>query len=184
MGLAVPLGFVCLLYTGYTAQGGMQNTDWAFRSYPKGEYGRLAREMNRIENWEAKKEKAEKTGATIPPSEVPDVARRDWARIGWIAAGAAILLLMTMLRTLFFWWPHPIGYVVWMGQWSLLNQWFSFFLGWVFKWTILRYGGRRVYLRARRFFIGIIVGEACAAMLWIIVAWMTNHSDGYRISID
>jgi hypothetical protein len=94
------------------------------------------------------------------------------------------MLLMTFARAYLFWFPHPVGYVIWMGSWSLINQWFSFFLGWCFKWGILKFGGLPAYRSARRFFIGVVIGEALAAVLWIIVAWCLGHVDGYPISID
>lgn len=182
--LAIPLGFCSLLYTGYHAPGGIKDTDWAFRPYPTGEYVRHADTLRKLEAWEIREADAARTGRAIPTAEIPGVARRDWVRLGWLAAGFGLMLLMLFLRSRIFWWPHPIGYVIWMGQWSLNNQWFSFFLGWCLKWVCLRYGGRRVYLNARRFFLGVIVGEAVSALFWIIVAAISGHQDGMRISID
>jgi hypothetical protein len=182
--LAVPLGFASLLYTAYTTPGGIKNTDWAWQSYPNGEFNNHASTLSKLDAWETRVEEAQQANKEIPSAEVPTVARRDWARLGWLGTGGAVMLLMLFLRTRIFWWPHPIGYVIWMGQWSLNNQWFSFFMGWCLKWICLRYGGRRLYLDARRFFLGVIVGEAVAAIFWIIVAAFAGSQDGYSISID
>jgi hypothetical protein len=182
--IAVPVGLGSLLYTGYHLPGGAKDTDWAFRWFPSGECNRLATTVEQIDAWKVKSAAAEEEGLRIPTEDVPEAARHDWRRIGWIVFGGVIFLGITFLRSFLFWVPHPVGYVVWMGQWPLLNQWFSFFLGWCFKAIILKYGGMRFYQKARRFFIGVVIGEAVAAMLWLIVAYLAGHQDGYPISID
>jgi hypothetical protein len=40
-------------------------------------------------------------------------------------------------------------------------------LGWLVKVLILRFGGARMYQQGKSLFIGLIVGEALAAALWI-----------------
>lgn len=182
--IAVPVGLGSLLYTGYHLPGGAKDTDWAFRWFPTGECNRLAGTVEQIEAWEMKNKAAAENGVTLSAEDRPDAARRDWRRIGWIAFGGAVFLAITFLRSFLFWVPHPVGYVVWMGQWPLLNQWFSFLLGWCCKVVILKWGGMRFYQKARRFFIGVVVGEAVVAIIWLIVAYLAGHQDGYRISID
>ena len=80
--------------------------------------------------------------------------------------------------------PHPIGYVMWMGTWPIHRMWFSYFLGWVFKLLILKFGGQRTYLAWRRFFIGLIIGEALAVIFWTIVQGYTGHQEGYSMEYN
>lgn len=66
-------------------------------------------------------------------------------------------------------WPlHPIGLVL-VNTWYLNIAWFSIFLGWLFKIIILRYGGSRFYERMLPLFLGLIIGEVFASILWSIV---------------
>ena len=48
--------------------------------------------------------------------------------------------------------------------------WFSFFVGWLVKQLIVKFGGHKLYMNARPFFLGIIVGESVAAGVWLLVS--------------
>jgi hypothetical protein len=181
--IAVPLGFASLLYTGYHTTGGARTTGWAFGWYMQGECNRLSGTLTELESFETRRAAAAANEQTLPAADTPRAARADTSALAWMVFGGVVFAGMTLLRNFLFWWPHPIGYVAWMGQWPLINQWFSFFLGWCIKYAVQRYGGMRVYLRARRFFMGVIVGEAVVAILWLIVAWLAGHSEGYHIGI-
>ena len=75
----------------------------------------------------------------------------------------AALLIM---RGLFYWWPlHPLGYVAL----SIDGIWFSFFLGWLAKRTVLKYGGGRALPKATEFFFGLFAGQFFMAGFWYIV---------------
>ncbi len=54
--------------------------------------------------------------------------------------GAGWVLLSIGLRRKFFWWLHPIGFVM-MANPLITAIWFSFFLGWCCKKLAVRYGG-------------------------------------------
>jgi hypothetical protein len=73
---------------------------------------------------------------------------------------------------------HPIGF---LGASVAATHmlWFSMFLGWLFKSLVLRYGGMRLYAAMLPFFLGLIVGDALNAVLWIILGHATGT--GYRI---
>lgn len=71
---------------------------------------------------------------------------------------------------------HPIGLIT-LNGWATRKIWFSIFLAWAIKWIILRYGGARVFQEARPFFIGLLVGESLAGMLWVIVGLLTSWPD-------
>jgi len=66
-------------------------------------------------------------------------------------------------------WPlHPIGLLM-VGSFYANVGWTSIFIGWILKMIILRYGGAGAYKKLRNVFIGLILGELFAAMLWIII---------------
>jgi hypothetical protein len=56
-----------------------------------------------------------------------------------------------------------------IGTFPGAHLWFSVFVGWLCKTLIVRFGGPRMYSRARPFFIGLIVGESAAAGFWLVV---------------
>jgi hypothetical protein len=42
-------------------------------------------------------------------------------------------------------------------------------MGWLAKMLILKYGGSRLYVGAKPFFLGLIVGESTAAAVWLVI---------------
>lgn len=68
------------------------------------------------------------------------------------------------------WWPlHPIGLLM-VFSYSMRRVWFSIFLGWAIKALIVRFGGARVYQRARPLFMGVIIGEVIASGLFGVLS--------------
>ncbi len=100
----------------------------------------------------------------------------------WTGVGAGVMLLLTYAQRMFFWWPlHPLGFLA-QGGWIMRQLWFSFFLAWVVKTTVLRVGGGKAYKKARVFFIGIIVGLLVVGGIWLIIDSITGMR-GNRIRI-
>lgn len=100
----------------------------------------------------------------------------------WTGVGAGIMLLLTYMQRLFFWWPlHPLGFLA-QGGWIVQQLWFSFLLAWIAKAIVLRYGGGKTYKKARLFFIGIILGLLVVGGVWLIIDSITGMR-GNRIRI-
>ena len=92
----------------------------------------------------------------------------------WTGIGAGVMMLLIYAQRLFFWWPlHPLGFLA-QGGWIMQQLWFSFFLAWLAKAVVLRYGGVRTYKKARIVFIGIIVGLLVVGGLWLIIDSITG----------
>ena len=94
----------------------------------------------------------------------------------WIHIGAGGLIMggLMLARAVFLWWPlHPIGYVV-GPVWILDHLWFNMFLAWLVKVIVLRYGGVRLYLRTRPFFLGIILGFVVPGGVFLIIDHFTG----------
>jgi hypothetical protein len=74
------------------------------------------------------------------------------------------------LRSRVAWFPfHPLGYAL-CGTWTMMVFWFPCFVAWLLKVLILRYGGMRLYARARPFFLGMVLGEFTMAVLFTLPA--------------
>ena len=89
---------------------------------------------------------------------------------------AAGTLALTAARFRFPNWPfHPIGFAL-APVWIMDAIWFSVFLTWLVKSTILRYGGMRGYALMRPFFLGLICGQFSLNCLWLILDKLTGHT--------
>ncbi|MCW8130764.1 MAG: hypothetical protein KIS92_10470 [Planctomycetota bacterium] len=174
--------FYSHLRTAYRNPGGASQMAWYYQSFPRGEYDKMSNMASQIAAFEQKQKKAEAEGREVPESEYPIAARRDWTQIGWIVAGTVLMTAAISIRKFLFWFPHPIGFVFWMGPYPLVCLWFSFFLGWAVKLMIVKFGGARTYMTTKRFFIGLVVGEACATLFWkLIAAWMNNTNSYFML---
>jgi hypothetical protein len=97
----------------------------------------------------------------------------------WIVIGAALVFAMMAARSRFLWFPfNPLGYLV-AAAFPITNLWFSFFLGWAIKSLIMKYGGSDTYSKVRPFMIGLILGNAMAMMLWMIIGFYTGTQITY-----
>ena len=66
-------------------------------------------------------------------------------------------------------WPlHPVMFLVWGTPWTVEYA-PSFLLAWLLKGLIMKYGGQRMYVKARGFFVGLVAGELTAALFWAAV---------------
>jgi len=113
------------------------------------------------------------------PTIVVDAAKRamsdkpafDAAAVGWSGFGVAWVALSMFLRRSLFWFPHPIGYVMLISP-TMAMLWFSFFLGWICKKIVVKYGGKKTFDAVRVIFLGLIFGELLATFVWPTVSLM------------
>jgi hypothetical protein len=99
-----------------------------------------------------------------------------WTDVGFVAFGALVMGLLLYLRRAFYWWPiHPIGYI---ATGISRGLWFSVFLGWTIKRTILKYGGGDGFKRSIPFFVGLFVGQYIMAALWYMVGVAVGELQG------
>jgi len=91
-----------------------------------------------------------------------------------VGVGAAVMWFLFRMRSQFVWWPfHPIGYA--MGpSWPMIQLWFSILAGWLLKLLILRFGGMRLFTRARPLFLGLVLGEFSVSGLWLVIGAVTG----------
>ena len=92
--------------------------------------------------------------------------------------GAAVEGFLITAQHRLHWWPlHPLGFIIGNG-WLTQTIWFSVFLAWLLKYTIMKYGGMTRYLASRPFFIGVILGQATAAGLWLVINGLVGGKSG------
>ena len=102
---------------------------------------------------------------------------------GWLFTGIGGLVEAVLLwgHHRFYWWPlHPLGFIVSVG-WLAGQVWFSVLIAWALKLGIVKWGGMPLYERAKPFFLGLILGEATAAGLWVCIDGVLEET-GHRLS--
>jgi hypothetical protein len=91
---------------------------------------------------------------TIAQTNPVDAAGGVW----WLISGVVVMGLLLYLRRHVFWMPHPIGMIMLVNP-MMGAYWFNFFLGWIAKTLVTKYGNKDTYQRLRYLFIGLIAGE-------------------------
>lgn len=95
--------------------------------------------------------------------------RQVYSRPAHIAFGAALAGSLQWLCMISPKWPiHPLGLFL-VHSWHGQQLWLNLLIGWLAKVLILRYGGARLYTKAIPFFMGIMLAEVCAVVLWSLV---------------
>jgi hypothetical protein len=85
---------------------------------------------------------------------------RDIHKIQFFTGGFLFTLLLVGIRRVFLGCPfHPVGYIISTAYGDYSPLWFAFFLIWLVKLAINRYGGLRLYRQLVPMFLGIVVGH-------------------------
>jgi hypothetical protein len=152
VGLGVSL--VAALWLPYYHGGAntLQDT-WGSRDYP-----------NKLLTWLA--------GSASTPHEPT------WGNVLHILAGFCGVVGLLILRARAGFGLHPIGFLA-ASTYAAYMFWASFFIGWLLKSILQRYGGMSGYRMMLPFFLGLILGDALNAMVWVIIGCLTGT--GYQI---
>jgi hypothetical protein len=95
-----------------------------------------------------------------------------WIALTFFIIGIIFTAFLAFMRTLYWWWPfHPLGYAL-SASWTMIVFWFPVFLAWLIKYPLMRYGGVRLYLKIRPFFLGMIFGEFSMAVIWTLISFL------------
>ena len=101
-----------------------------------------------------------------------------WWEIFYIVVGIVVMGVVILLHRRFVWWPiHPAGYTV-ANSWAMYNMWFPFFVGWLSKVLVLRYGGPDSYKKWRDYFLGLIFGDMVMGGVWTVVNFLVGYWSG------
>ena len=115
-------------------------------------------------------------GATTTLNTHSGVEVSNWA---WFSVGAAVTMGLMLSRNWFTWFPlHPLGYLI-ASSYPLTRLWSSFFLGWLIKTLLLRFGGVQATMRVRPFMIGLILGNVSGMVVWMILGFWLGTQISY-----
>lgn len=99
---------------------------------------------------------------------------KGWDPQGVAAAvfGVAFTILLTIARRAGFG-LNPIGYV--LSNTLVMNAFVvPFFLAWLAKTLVLRFGGNKSYRSSVPFFVGVILGDVIIQGAWALFGWATK----------
>ncbi len=118
--------------------------------YNKGAYNITGFRAKQLSSWFTAA--FETYGASAMKSPQP------WRIIFLLIGGGGVLLLM-YLRSLFVWWPiSPIGFLFMWSE-TFPSYFPSFFLAWLIKSLVMRWGGVGGLKSVTTFFLGLFVGQ-------------------------
>ena len=107
------------------------------------------------------------------------VSAGGWERIRAIQPGKSFMIFLgcgfllfascALLRLRFSKWPlHPVLFLVWFTYPLNCFAW-SFFIGWIIKALVVKFGGGRTYQHVKPLMIGVIAGDLTGGLVFIIV---------------
>jgi hypothetical protein len=103
----------------------------------------------------------------------------DFKNLGWMGTGMFLVWAMTFARARFMWFPfHPLAFIISSGY-PITQLWPSFFVGWLVKTLLLRFGGQDSVGAVRPMMIGLILGNAVAMVIWMIYGFFAGTQIGY-----
>lgn len=116
--------------------------------------------------------------AIVSSSLIKGVRDASWFNLGWVGLGIAFTYALMLARSRFTWFPlHPLGFLV-SQSYPIGTIWFSIFLGWLAKVTIMRFGGTDTYRKVTPLFLGVILGDVAMMLFWLVIdGWQgrVNH---------
>lgn len=155
--VSVAAALTLLIVIGY-ARGANHMGGWFFRDYPI----LMVEEMGSII-------------ASDPEFRGGDVA--------WYSAGAGWVAMTLWIRKSIFWFPHPVGFIMLINP-LISSIWFSFFLGWLAKYLVVKYGGKVTFDKVRLIFVGLILGEIIAVLAWGLVSVLAGVRIGSALTMN
>ncbi|MCS7180637.1 MAG: hypothetical protein NZ891_04720, partial [bacterium] len=92
----------------------------------------------------------------------------------WTLSGIFVMTFLIIMKNRFLWWPlSPVGFCLGLPL-TVYCNWFSVFCAWIAKSLILKYGGVKVYNKAKYFFLGLILGAFITGGIWNIIGYFTK----------
>jgi hypothetical protein len=97
-----------------------------------------------------------------------------WDRTAWTLLGGLVTGVLAFLRQRFTSWPlHPIGYAM-AGTATSNVFWGHYFIAWVAKCFVLRYGGIGAYRASLPLAFGLILGDVASQTLWSLAGTLLD----------
>lgn len=97
---------------------------------------------------------------------------------GGFAVGIIATVWMLIMRSRFDWFPlNPLAYAI-VPSWTGYVLWFSFFMAWLVKGGILKFGGISTYRKIAPLMIGMVLADFMMQVFWVLVIMIGNGWSG------
>ena len=94
---------------------------------------------------------------------------------GGLGVGVVFTSFLVWMRARFVWFPfHPLAYAI-APTWTMLVFWFPFFIAWLIKSGVMRFGGLELFRRLSPFMLGLILGEFSLAVFWALLTIVSKN---------
>ncbi len=156
--VAIPV----LLWANYN-YGSPSQDIWASLSAPKLTYDTAAQEITKLQT-------SGELDASISYTGLERLKNMNVSEDFLIFAGAGfvLVLVLSICRMRFPWWPlHPVLVLVW-GTWPMRAYSHSFLIGWFLKGVITHLGGTKSYGKAKPLMLGLIAGDLMSALIFMV----------------
>jgi len=144
VGLAVIASFAFLAMLLYH-QGSKSLESWYFVSVPNDLYSRC---VQMIKNGDAE-----------------PMINMNKEMTAFIIFGMATMAALLFARTKWFWVPHPVGIILWISPNETKYFLFSFFLGWLIKFIVVKLGTKDTIDNMKKWAIGLIFGHIAGIII-------------------
>ena len=169
--VALVVGFFATAFGMYNY--GASEDAWAFNNVPQMPFDNAVKGISFLDSTGQLERATSAVGLDKLGLVQPDGRATTFA-----AVGLAAVVIFSLLRFRFSWWPiHAVLFLVW-GTYPIGRVHWSFLIGWAIKALIVRFGGGRVYQNLKPLFIGLIIGELVAGALSIIIGFIYYYCTG------
>ena len=104
--------------------------------------------------------------------QVPHIAQTD--ELVSLLLGGTFTFGLLWLRQHFVWFNlHPIGYLL-GATYPPFHLWSSVFIGWLIKYSVLKFSGMKGNLKLRHVCLGLIFGDYLMVGFWMIIGLFTG----------
>ncbi|MCM8832310.1 MAG: hypothetical protein NC816_00075 [Candidatus Omnitrophica bacterium] len=95
-------------------------------------------------------------------------------QIFYTLSGGIIMVFLIFLKNRFLSWPiSPVGLAIGLPL-PIFFNWFPIFVAWILKTLIMKYGGVKIYSRAKVFFLGMVLGSFFISGIWNFIAFFAK----------
>lgn len=102
--------------------------------------------------------------------------------VAFLATGFLLFAICAFLRIRFPGWPlHPVLFLVWFVYPLRCFSW-SFFIGWMVKSLVVKFGGGSVYQQFKPSMVGLIAGDLVGGLVFMVVGAVYYFVTGFAPS--